>query len=108
MEFVRTMYICKECHTVFEEPYIICDSHDMPWPYHEEFQCCPDCLSDDFEESARCKKCGGWVPESESMFGLCEECEAKTNEKFELIKKIAQLVFDKNERDYLNWKAEEL
>ena len=92
MEFVRTMYICKECHTVFEEPYIICDSPDMPGPYHEEFQCCPDC----------------WVPESESMFGLCEECEAKTNEKFELIKKIAQLVFDKNERDYLNWKAEEL
>lgn len=102
------MYLCKECKNTFEEPLVVKDSHELPGGFFEEVLFCPLCGGDDFEPAVRCEKCSRFIPESQNVFGLCRECEQEADRKWGYIQNIARLIFDQNERNYLNWKAEEL
>lgn len=100
------MKICNECYKTFDSPQIIKENHGMEGGYYEEKECCPFCGSGDFEESAVCEKCGRDMPESQSKFHLCKKCEQNADGKWGVIHEFIDLVFDDNERAYINWKGE--
>lgn len=43
-------YICTDCNTEFEEPFIIIERHGLEAPPYEHIEVCPECHSSDFEE----------------------------------------------------------
>lgn len=100
------MYICNGCHKTFDSPQMIKECHGMEGGYYEEKECCPFCGSGDFEESVICEKCGRYMPGSQKKFHLCKKCEQNADEKWGVIQNFIDLVFDDNERAYINWKAE--
>lgn len=80
--------ICVECGNIFDECEASVDFEyhsEVPGGAYERFMKCPCCGSDEIEESARCKKCGGEFLPGE-LFGsyYCEEClkESVTFEVF--------------------------
>lgn len=70
--------ICVSCGNIFDECEAAVDFEyhsEVPGGAYERFVKCPCCGSDEIEESARCKKCGGeFLPDD--LFGsyYCEEC----------------------------------
>lgn len=100
------MYICNECRITFYEPFVVKENHGMEGGYCEEKECCPFCGSGDFEEATVCEKCGRDMPQSQNEFHLCKKCEQNADEKWSVIQNFIDLVFDDNERAYINWKAE--
>lgn len=65
------MHICATCGEVFNDPLAV---------YDEDV--CPSCGSNDIESAERCSKCGEWIPEHQSKFHLCENCEEETLQLF--------------------------
>lgn len=69
------MYICKKCHTMFEEPKI---EYDDPSPAgvslpsgRYQYIYCPTCGSDWIEDAKNCPTCGDWHVENGILCGEC-------------------------------------
>lgn len=71
------MYKCRVCGNTFRVPSIL-----KVW-YEPETECCPKCLSTDYDEAYRCEHCGKYFCEDELEDWWCEECRTTTFERFE-------------------------
>ena len=87
------MYYCNGCRDVFDAPKQLRELHG------EVFGACPGCLEGDYESARVCRKCGAYIPESQSKFGMCADCEDELDERVQEF--MEQL--DCYEREFLNW-----
>jgi hypothetical protein len=66
------MYICNNCHSVFDEP---CKDYDRSTGTNDTT--CPECGSDDIEDAAICPVCGNWRADNNIAFETehcCADC----------------------------------
>ena len=64
------MYICLHCGHEFEKPNT---THNGGY-WEEEWNECPNCGSEDFEEAAECVECGAVKSVDYLVNGWCEDC----------------------------------
>ena len=72
-------YKCLKCNHIFEEGEQVVRSeyHSEYWgeQVYESVSRCPCCLSDEYEHTVRCKRCGGEFLEEElAEGGCCSDC----------------------------------
>lgn len=86
------MYYCEDCKSYFEDPKIEFFQDVETWNQSHKFLC-PICNGDDFEEAIKCESCNQHTNKSESVNGICTECQLK-------IQKQAREFFEKfNEQE---------
>lgn len=73
----RKMYQCRRCRYTFRVPKVVKING------YTHMECCPNCLSTDFDEAYRCEHCGEYFFEDELEDWWCEECRTTTFERFE-------------------------
>lgn len=66
------MFICMHCGHVFDEPRKEYDKDTGHWD-----EWCPNCGSEDFEETAECCECGRLHAEGSMINGMCADCVKK-------------------------------
>lgn len=71
------MYICKDCGAWFEEPLVISDDPSpsgvsLPSGCYE-YEQCPECGSDDFEEAEMCPRCETYYLGKGRLCDTCTE-----------------------------------
>ena len=94
------MYICLECGSVFDEPYVIYETHtELDEQPKETFYVCPHCKEPAYEETENCILCDKYIGKSQAQFHLCPDCEMEAEKRF---KKILAENFTKDEIKYLN------
>lgn len=88
------MYICDNCETIFEDPYIIRED----WG---DNYCCPNCESDDISDATQCKLCAETMAVREDLGkeNVCEQCEKDLKARF---KELLEEGFDSEEIEVLN------
>jgi reverse gyrase len=66
---------CCECGHIFEEgeQSVWKERHGFAYGGYETFDGCPRCKGD-YEETVKCKVCGGEHLDEELFGGVCEEC----------------------------------
>lgn len=75
------MYKCEACGAVFTTPGSYKEDTGGYetgvgyYPYYEEFSCCPECESQDFDEASRCHDCEGVFFEAELVY--CNDGEVR-------------------------------
>lgn len=78
------MYICLECHEIFEYPLKIIEKHNLETPPYETQYVSP-CCYDDYIEVPECCECGEYITSEyiETSEGLiiCENCYTVLNIK---------------------------
>jgi hypothetical protein len=83
---------CLECGHIFEdgEQVVWRETHGLDTPPYESFSGCPLCKGA-YEETRRCKICGGEFLEEELNGDLiCDECIDQYREDFDTCYKIAK------------------
>ena len=84
-------YKC-ECGHIFEGGEFVVKSEYMGecWgaPAYQDFQYCPSCGDDCYEQASRCKKCGAVFLDDEMTDGYCDGCVADmvSNYKYNIAK----------------------
>lgn len=77
------MYICLECGYTFDTPSeATIPHHGLSGRTLETVLECPACRGEDYEHACTCNKCGIYIGESQAEFGLCPDCEIKTEKRF--------------------------
>lgn len=85
------MFKCNCCGNIFEEgeegtrrEYI-----GSFWgaPAYKEYDVCPSCRSDDFDEAENCEICGEVVASDDCYDGVCPNCIVKNFMNWELCKR---------------------
>ena len=100
------MYLCNRCKTDFESPAVLTTSYGLPGGMEAESDIvCPHCGSDDWEEARVCTKCGKLLPESQSLFGLCKECEDEADIVWNAAAKFLQASLTEKQLAYLDWRS---
>lgn len=92
------MYICVECNEIFDDPLAVLEKHGFTDGMYERIDVCPHCLSSAYETARFCEKCHATIPESQSEYQLCPNCEKAVIEAF----KKALAGFTPNELRYID------
>lgn len=75
------MFICLDCHALFEKPKHYRETHGLESGPYEEWNGCPKCAGT-FSKVMPCNICGALYPESElhtcDDLLLCEDCHEWT------------------------------
>lgn len=72
---IRSLYICDDCHEVFDQPNSFYEIHtELDDMAREYFSCCPNCGSTSFSEADYCEECEEVFPLSELTDGYCQSC----------------------------------
>lgn len=71
------MFICLDCHCVFEEPLEWQETHGLDSPPYETFSGCPKCYGS-YVVAHRCDGCDEWIEgdyiKLEDGQRYCEDC----------------------------------
>jgi hypothetical protein len=76
---VEIMYVCLECHTVFEDPKSWVETHGLDCGPYEQWSGCPHCGSA-YTEAHRCSCCTEWIDGDYIKINdnrYCENCYDK-------------------------------
>jgi Zn finger protein HypA/HybF involved in hydrogenase expression len=94
------MYICLNCGELFNEPHKVSEIHtELSERPLEIFRVCPKCGEADFESATDCENCGTMIGESQAKYGLCGDCEMKSDVLF---RELLSENFTENELHYLS------
>lgn len=92
------MYYCLNCHDVFEKLVTVVERHGLETPPYETYPASSCCHDSNFEEAKVCERCGAYIPESQSLYGMCAECERNAADRFRFL---FNNEFDEVERAYI-------
>lgn len=95
-------YKCIACGNIFEEgeQAVWCETHGFDLPPYEKWSGCPVCKGA-YEETVKCKVCGGEHLDEELFGGVCEECIDKYRKDFDSCYEISMGQKDEIKINYL-------
>ena len=100
------MYICSECHRIFEEPTEVKDSRGFYGEImaYETISFSP-CCRDDYYPAEQCQGCGEYFDRDDIDLydGFCEDCAKNIGTRLE---ELIALEFNEHEARYIKLRIE--
>lgn len=73
---MKTKMICRQCGHVFDPNEVVYKYYDTDTGTYDREEC-PDCGSEDIEETERCVVCGNEHSPDSLEYGVCDDCIKK-------------------------------